>query len=80
MPIVCSQCGGPTLRGDVRSGVLSFGDFFVEYDGDRRTWLGAPSPRPGLQRDNRVISFACERCGFVSSYLERALRDAAPPE
>jgi hypothetical protein len=21
-----------------------------------------------------VLSFACERCGFVSTYLERALR------
>jgi len=28
---------------DVRSGVLSFGDFFVEYDGNRRTFTGARS-------------------------------------
>jgi len=75
MNIVCPKCGGSTLRGDVRSGVLSFGDFFVEHDGDKRTLTGAPKPRPGVQRDNRVISFACQNCGLVSSYLERIIRD-----
>ncbi len=74
MNILCPKCGGPTLRGDVRSGVLSFGDFFVEHDGDKRTFTGAPKPRPGVQRDNRVLSFACQRCGLVSSYLERVVR------
>ena len=74
MSIPCSQCGGPTIRGDVRSGVLSFGDFFIEHDGDRQTITGSPRPRPGVQRDNRVLSFACERCGFVSNYLERVIR------
>ncbi len=69
----CSQCSGALVRGDLRSGVLSFGDFFVEHAGDERTFMGAPKPRPGVQRDNRVISFACTQCGLVTSYLERAL-------
>ena len=73
--INCPKCGGPTIRGDVRSGMLSFGDFFVEHDGDRRTFTGAPKPKPGVQRDNRVVSFACKQCGLVSSFLERAIRD-----
>lgn len=73
--ITCPKRGGPTIRGDVRSGILSFGDFFVEHDGDRRTVTGAPKPKPGLQRDNRVLSFACKDCGLVSSFLERAIRD-----
>jgi hypothetical protein len=55
--------------------MLSFGDFFVEHDGDKRTFTGAPKPRAGVQRDNRVISFACQSCGLVSSYLERVVRD-----
>ena len=78
MTRACTHCGGPTLRGDLRSGVLSFGDFFVEHDGTQRTFTGAPKPRGSLQRNNRVISFACERCGFVSSYLERALDGVGP--
>jgi hypothetical protein len=76
MNIVCPKCGGATLRGDVRSGILSFGDFFVEHDGDKRTFTGAPKPRAGVQRDNRVISFACQSCGLVSSYMERVVRDS----
>ena len=72
--IPCPQCGGDTLRGDVRSGMLSFGAFFVEHDGEEKTFTGSPKPRPGIQRDNRVISVACARCGLVSSYLERVLR------
>ena len=77
MTIPCPQCGGETLRGDVRSGVLSFGSFFVEHEGDKRTFTGGPKPRPGVQRDNRVVSVACTRCGLVSSYLERVVRDGA---
>jgi hypothetical protein len=76
MNMNCPKCGGLTVRGDVRSGVLSFGDFFVEHDGDRRTFTGAPKPKPGVQRDNRVVSFACQQCGLVSSFLERVIREA----
>jgi predicted RNA-binding Zn-ribbon protein involved in translation (DUF1610 family) len=76
MNIVCPKCGGATVRGDARSGFLSVGNFFVEYDGDKRTWEGSPKPRAGVQRDNRVISFACQSCGLVSSYLERVVRDS----
>lgn len=66
-------------EGDLRSGVFSFGAFFVAHDGDKRTFTGAPKPLPGVQRDNRVLSFACERCGFVASYLERVIRNRVPP-
>jgi len=80
MSILCPKCGGATLCGDVRSGVLSAGDFFVEYDGDKRTFTGAPKPRGVVQRDNRVISFACLSCGLVSSYLERVIRNGVMGE
>ncbi len=73
--ITCPKCGGMTIRGDVRSGILSFGNFFVEHDGERRTVTGAPKPKAGVQRDNRVLSFACQQCGLVSSFLERVIRD-----
>ena len=74
MSTPCPNCGGETVVGDVRSGVLSFGAFFTEHEGDKRTGTGAPKLRPGVQRDNRVISAACTRCGLVSSYLERVVR------
>lgn len=67
------------MRGDLRSGVLSFGDFFVEHDGERRTITGAPKPKPGVHRDNRVVSFACQQCGLVSSFLEKAIRSEGKP-
>ena len=73
--IACPKCGGPTVRGDVRSGVLSFGDFFVEHDADRKTFTGAPKPKPGVQRNNRVVSYACQNCGLVSSFLQRIVDD-----
>lgn len=73
--ISCPKCGGETTRGELRSGVISFGDFFVEHDGKKRTLTGAPKPKAGIQRDNRVLSFACGSCGLVSSYLERVIRD-----
>jgi hypothetical protein len=76
LKITCPQCGGETLRGDIRSGVLSFGAFFIEHD-DKRTFTGAPKPKPGVQRNNRVISIACTQCGLISSYLERILNAAS---
>jgi hypothetical protein len=68
------------VRGDVRSGVLSFGDFFVEHDADRKTFTGAPKPKPGVQRNNRVISYACQNCGLASSFLQRIVDDEKNPK
>ena len=47
-PLTCLRCGGPTLRGDLRSGFTSFGDYFVEFDGDKMTLLGTPKLKSGL--------------------------------
>lgn len=74
MNITCPKCGGPTVRGDVRSGILSFGDFSVGHDGDRRTVTGAPKPKSGVHRDNRVISFACQQYGGRARHPARAAR------
>ena len=69
--ISCPKCGGPTIRG-VRFGSLSFGDFFVEHGGERRTPTEARKRKPGAQR---VVSVACRQCGLVSSFLEEVIRD-----
>jgi hypothetical protein len=69
--ISCPKCGGPTIRG-VRLGNLSFGDFFIEHGGERRTSTEARKPKPGAQR---VVSVACRQCGLVSSFLEGVIRD-----
>lgn len=69
----CVHCGGATRRGEVRSGLVSFGSFFLEYDGSARTLLGLPKLKPEVRRDNRVVSLACERCGLITSYLEKAV-------
>jgi hypothetical protein len=79
-PLTCLRCGGPTLRGDLRSGFTSFGDYFVEFDGDKMTLLGTPKLKSGLERDNRVVSYACTKCGFISSYLERVLKTVESEE
>jgi hypothetical protein len=75
MRIFCPPCGGPTKFGDLRSGMFSFGDFFIECDDEKRTWLDAPKMKTGIQRDNRVVSFACEKCGYICSFLERYVRE-----
>ena len=67
--IKCHNCGENIVVGDTRSGILSFGNFFVEYDGDKKTFLGDPKPKPGISK-NRVISLACKNCGLISNYLE----------
>jgi len=69
MEIKCPSCGESAVIGDTRSGMISFGNFFVEYDEDKKTLLGDPKPKPGISK-NRVISIACKKCGLISSYLE----------
>lgn len=65
----CVQCGAEVTVGDIRSGVISFGAFFVEYSPQQKTRLGAPLLDSGLQKNNRVVSYACTNCGYISSYL-----------
>jgi len=67
--IKCPSCGENVVVGDTRSGILSSGSFFVEYDGDKKTFSGDPKIKPVPSR-NRVISLACKNCGLISSYLE----------
>ena len=69
MNMLCPHCGGHTIIGDIRSGILSFGAFFLEFD-SRET----QKPRAGVKRDNRVISHACTDCGLVSSYLASVIK------
>ncbi len=73
MNVKCPQCHGNTIRGDLRSAVLSFGDFFIEHELGQKTFTGAPVPKPGVQRNNRVISFACTDCGLITQYLEKVI-------
>ncbi len=72
----CLQCGNETVLGDVRSGVVSFGSFFVEYAEAGKGHFGAPKLKPGAHRNNRVVSYACRRCGYISSYLEAVINPA----
>ena len=66
----CIQCGSEVTLGDVRSGILSFGAFFIECSEKQRNIVGAPKPKGGLQKNNRVVSYACTDCGFISNYLD----------
>ena len=59
----------------MRSGGVSLGGLLIEHDGDKRTFTGAPRPKGILQQDNRVLSFACKKCGHFSRFLERVIRD-----
>lgn len=66
--VTCSRCGGSTTAGDVRSGILSLGAFFVEYVAGSNLGGGKPKLKSGISK-NRVISFACNDCGYLSQYL-----------
>ena len=72
MNILCPKCGGQTVRGDLRTGsgtILSMGVEFVADDDSDQRWT------PAVRNDHRrVISFACQSCGLVSSFLERVVR------
>ena len=71
----CLQCSSETSIGDVRSGAISFGAHFVEYQEGKKTVFGDPKPKAGLQRNNRVVSYACKSCGYISSYLESVINE-----
>ena len=69
----CIQCHQETVIGDIRSGFISFGAYFVEYEEGKKTFLGAPQPKSGVEKNNRVVSYACKNCGCISNYLENVL-------
>ena len=74
--LACTECGGETIRGEIRGGNFDAGAFFLSHEGDKKTFTGAPKISPAqFQQDNRVVSFACTRCGVVTSFLERAVRE-----
>lgn len=73
--IKCSNCGGKTLYGDLISGGISFGNYFIEYDEDKKTVIGTPKPKKSIQKDNRVVSFVCTKCGLISSFLEKIIKE-----
>ena len=66
----CVQCGANTKLGEIRSGLISFGAYFVEFEEEKSTMIGTHKPKPGIRKNNRVVSYACMNCGFISSYLE----------
>ena len=68
--IVCPKCGGPTVRGAVLSGGLSV-QYFFEHAGERCALSGSLKPKAAVQ----VVSFACQQCGLVSSFLEGSIHD-----
>jgi len=63
----CRYCNCPMIKGDIRSGAVSAGAYFIKYETDEK----GHKPEKGLRFDNRVVSYACEQCGLVESYLER---------
>ena len=66
----CIQCNQETLMGEIRSGFISFGAYFIEYEKGKKTLLGTPKPKSGFTKNNRVVSYACKNCGYISNYLE----------
>ncbi len=69
--IKCRECGGDSSLGDVRSGILSFGAFFVEL---ACTSSGNLKPKPGIS-NNRVLSYACKECGYISQYMKENMNE-----
>ena len=72
----CVQCGAETTLGDIRSGVISFGAHFLEYEEGSTDRGGKPRVRSGVNRNNRVVAYACGTCGYISNYLERVVAEA----
>ena len=69
----CIQCNQETTIGDIRSGFVNFGSYFVEYEEGERTFLGAPKPKAGVNNNMKVVSYACKNCGYISNYLGNIL-------
>jgi predicted RNA-binding Zn-ribbon protein involved in translation (DUF1610 family) len=69
----CPKCGGNTIAGDVRSGIVSLGAFFHSSSSSREKSNIELKQENEIIKNGRVVSFACVECGLVSSYLDSIL-------
>ncbi len=69
----CPKCGGNTIAGDVRSGIVSFGAFFHSFSSSRGKSNNELKQENEIIKNGRVVNFACIECGLVSSYLDSIL-------